>query len=498
MTAARSFRFLNEEHEVAVPADWNNPSRAKLWLYNLHYFDDLNAHGAPARSAWHERLIRAWIEENPPGQGTGWEPYPLSLRIVNWIKRDLGGKPLDEFARQSLAVQARYLSGCLEHHLLGNHLFSNAKALVFAGCYFGGDEATTWLKHGLQVLSAQIPEQILPDGGQFERSTMYHALAYEDMLDLSNLAAVYAKTFQPWAAAVGSWRDRLREMGSWLATMCHPDGEIGFFNDAATGIAPSPDCLFDYAERLGCDRPRPRNGITWLKSSGYIRLQLETAVMLIDVAPIGPDYLPGHAHADTLSFEFSLGRQRVIVNSGTSRYGTGAERQRERSTSAHSTVEVDGEDSSEVWGGFRVARRAHPFDVQVAPDGSGILVSAAHDGYTRLAGRPVLRRTWRLADGRLEVADSVDGVCRIAIARYHFHPAIRIDCDSSGGSATGPGVVARWSAKGAATVLQDSVFAPAFGTTVKNTCLGLRLAQNSVVFCLDWPHGVDGTQGDKS
>jgi hypothetical protein len=45
-------------------------------------------------------------------------------------------------------------------------------------------------------------------------------------------------------------------------------------------------------------------------------------VLILDVAPVGPDYLPGHAHADTLSFELSLfgqrARQRRYV-----RYGWG-------------------------------------------------------------------------------------------------------------------------------------------------------------------------------
>ena len=79
-----------------------------------------------------------------------------------------------------------------------------------------------------------------------------------------------------------------------------------------------------------------------------------------DVGEIGPDYRPGHAHADTLCFELSVFGQRLVVNSGTSEYGLGAERLRQRGTAAHSTVQIDGADSSEVWSGFRVARRARP------------------------------------------------------------------------------------------------------------------------------------------
>ena len=69
---------------------------------------------------------------------------------------------------------------------------------------------------------------------------------------------------------------------------------------------------------------------------------------------MGPDYIPGHAHADTLSFELSIGAQRVFVNSGTSEYGLSPKRLNQRKTAAHNTVEVDGKDSSQVWSGLEL------------------------------------------------------------------------------------------------------------------------------------------------
>src|SRR5690606_37317091 len=105
----------------------------------------------------------------------------------------------------SLAVQVRWLRRCLEIHLLGNHLIANAKALVFAGLYFSGPEAHRWLATGLRILEREIAEQILPDGGQFERSTMYHALAYEDMLDLVNATTAFGEVCRPWESRIRAW-----------------------------------------------------------------------------------------------------------------------------------------------------------------------------------------------------------------------------------------------------------------------------------------------------
>jgi hypothetical protein len=72
--------------------------------------------------------------------------------------------------------------------------------------------------------------------------------------------------------------------------------------------------LTEYATALGvaCDRA-PLADIEALADSGYVRLQIGPAVMIADVGEIGPDHLPGHAHADTLSFELSLRGQRVQV-----------------------------------------------------------------------------------------------------------------------------------------------------------------------------------------
>ena len=126
-------RFLNVERQCAVAADWRPTDAALLWRYHLHYFDDLNATDAAARVAWHHALLRRWVEENPPGGEVAWDPYPTSRRIVNWIKWALGGHELSADCVESLAVQLRWLSRRLEYHLLGNHLFANAKALASTG-----------------------------------------------------------------------------------------------------------------------------------------------------------------------------------------------------------------------------------------------------------------------------------------------------------------------------------------------------------------------------
>lgn len=465
------FSLLHETHEL-VDTGWNDPSLSKLWRYHLHYFDDLTAVAAASRASWHEALIARWVRENPPGAGTGWEPYPTSRRIVNWVKSEWQGRPLDLCAVHSLAVQARWLAARLEVHLLGNHLFANAKALVFAGLFFQGSEATAWLKQGFGILATEVPEQILPDGGQFERSPMYHSLALEDVLDLCNAAQSMTAVPAEGRCVFRACHRAIPSMGRWLAAMCHPDGEIGHFNDAAIGIAPAPAVLDAYARQLGFSAAQRDGAVTVLRDSGYIRVDQGDIVALLDVGPVGPDYLPGHAHADTLSFELSAYGQRLLVNSGTSLYAAGAERLRQRSTAAHNTVVLDGVDSSEVWSAFRVARRARPFGLEVT-DGGAPLIRCAHDGYQRLPGRPVHRRAWYFEPGTLTVTDRIDGSFRTAQARFHLHPGVTADLVSDGTISLvlprGRRLTMR--VEGGTLRVEATTWHPEFGVTLPNSCV---------------------------
>lgn len=163
------FTFLNRTYDLDE-IGWDNPAVDKLWRYNLHYFDDLAAKDAASRSTAHRTLIERWITENPPAGGSGWEPYPTSLRIVNWIKWLLAGNIPSPNMLNGLAIQADWLTQRLEYHLLGNHLFVNAKALIFAGLFFEGADADRWLSLGLNLLHQEIDAQILADGGHFELS----------------------------------------------------------------------------------------------------------------------------------------------------------------------------------------------------------------------------------------------------------------------------------------------------------------------------------------
>jgi uncharacterized heparinase superfamily protein len=427
----RSFTFLNTTSAAqAVGIDWAARGMSRLWRYNLHYFDYLL--DDDLTHDFRASLIDDWIAHNPPGTTDAWDAYPLSLRIVNWIKYfsvRAEGSALPRHWLVSLYSQAKWLQCNFEYHLLGNHLLKNAVALLFAGALFDGREPDGWLRRGWRCFASEVAEQFLADGGHYERSPMYHALCLADCLDVLSLTAQ-----PPVAAHVApdpALRARIRGAAVFLRDICCSDGEIPLFNDAAFGIAPAPRVVFAHARRVLAEdlggefaaEPQ-RCELIDKRASGYFGFRHGSDWLLVDCGPIGPDHQPGHAHCDTLSYELAFDGARVIVDSGVYDYEAGAHRLASRSTSSHNTVMIDGCEQSEIWGTFRVARRARPVSAVLRAAGRGVTFAGAHDGYRRLPGNPVHHRRINYdGAGVTDVVDEISGRGTHKVAsRIRLHP----------------------------------------------------------------------------
>ena len=409
---AAQISFLNHTRPLDVSAiDWVSAAEPKLWRYNLHYFDYL--HWPVYTAAMQQQLIDSWIAGNPATAGDGWEPYPLSLRVVNWIKAWLQGglasQPVPQHWLDSLATQLAWLERRVEYHLLANHLLKNGKALFFGGLFLTGPDAERWRRLGLAILLREADEQVLADGGHFERSPMYHGIVLEDLLDVLNLLEVVpglvAVADQARLAAAATRAKR------FMAGIAAGDGRIPLFNDAAFGIAPEAAVLLDYGQRvLGIAVPIDER--ICFPETGYYGYRRGGDSLIIDCGPVGPDYQPGHTHCDTLSYELCVAGQRVVVDTGTHSYGIDGLRHQARRTSSHNTVELDGVEQSEIWGAFRVGRRARPVQANLSAWQDGrLLFSGSHDGYRYLPGQPRHERRIVMAPaaGCWEIHDLITG-----------------------------------------------------------------------------------------
>ncbi|EPN8916476.1 heparinase II/III family protein [Vibrio vulnificus] len=457
---------------------WNDAAQDKLWLYNLHYFDDLNSFGFESRHSLHKLMMSRWIDENPPCIGNGWEPYPLSLRLVNWVKwLSKQGQVSHKFLA-SIVDQANALTQQLEFHILGNHLFANAKALTFVGCYLDSNEGKQFLDLGLKILDQEIEEQFLVDGAHFELSPMYHQILLWDLLDLINLGQV--SRCPEVLQRLPNWVSVAKKALFWLQSMLHPDRDISFFNDSAHGIAANPKVIFEYANQLGIDFDVEFDLITTHELSGYSRIQMANYTVLFDHANVGPDYLPGHAHADTLSFELSIGKQRVFVNSGTSLYGVSAERLRQRQTAAHNTVSVTNLDSSQVWSGFRVAKRAYAKLHKTSREGQKVEIVASHDGYMKQRPKVTHTRSLDCTPERVIISDALSKAVP-ACFHLHIHPEVDvINLSEKEVSIMINGELLCVLASSKPIAIKDSTWHPEFGKTIANKKIEINFANGNL------------------
>ena len=415
------FLILNQWGKINQDS-WTDPNQSHLWQYNQNYFDDLNSSFGQSDIDAKLTLIDSWINTEKLKNSVGWEPYPTSVRIINWIKFHFNYGCLGKTELQSLASQVDWLSKNIEWHILGNHLLANAKALIFGGLLFEGKNAENWLKTGLSILTKELSEQFNSDGMHFEKSFMYHALLLEDLLDLINIFKVY--DFEKYIRECELTASKAM---ACLEAFCHPDGEIPFFNDATFDVAASKDSLLRYFHLLNLHTDSSFAKTKHLINSGYVRSINSAAFLICDVGDIGPNYIPSHAHADSLSFELSFFGNRLIVNSGISEYGQGVERLRQRGTGAHSTLRINQKNSSDVWGGFRVAKRARTTIWDIKDKGSVVKIEAGHDGYRTCLSKTMHKRTWELGEKYMRLNDEVIGKGNKQVEiNFHIHPSVFI------------------------------------------------------------------------
>ena len=398
------FIFLNILYSFNNKINWNYSEYGKLWTYNLTYFDYLNQKEMSKVDGL--KLIRDFVDQSQSIQD-GYMPFPISLRGINWIKFLSKHKIKDQKINDSLYTQYFILMDNIEYHILGNHLLENGFSLLLGSYYYQDEKLYVKAK---EILTSELEEQILHDGGHFELSPMYHQIMLFRVLDSINLVQNNNWKSQELLELLTS---KAEIMLGWLNAMTYENGSFPLFNDSTNNIAPTTKELNEYAYSLRIKTKKIK-----LNDSGYRKIKKESYEMAIDIGNIGPDYIPGHAHSDTFNFELYVRNEPVIVDTGLSTYEANARRQLERSTISHNTVEINGQNQSEVWGGFRVARRAKV--VGLKEDNNSI--EATHDGYKNIG---VLHtRKFTTQEEQITIRDSLTKKECLCMAYFHFHPNV--------------------------------------------------------------------------
>lgn len=462
----KKYTFLNHSQHYPNEPDWEDRAQTQLWIYHLHYFDDLMCPRYEEKQAEHKNLMESWIDQNPVGRGNGWTPYPLSLRIVNWVKWILLNQNPSQKILDSVGQQLGFLSKRIEYHLQGNHLFVNGKALLMGGLVAGAPELYSL---GLKIVSDEIPKQVLQDGAHFELTPMYHGIFLEDILDIINIMQAYGMEYPK------KWNEVVDRMLFFYKHCFHPSGSIIHFNDSVDGVSKTSAELTRYARSLNITLQDHFIQTRFFEKSGLLNLKCNNYQAFVDMGNLGPDFLLSHAHADHLCFELSVGPHPIFVNLGVSEYGHNEKRLRQRGTRSHNTLAINGEDSSEVWTGFRVAKRARTQNVVWNEQGQTL--SGEHDGFRRLHRDFVHHRFFEFKEKSIEVTDRILSDKRVSIeVFFHLHPNCTPAQNEKGVDIfCGDRKIVFFAHSIGKLTLEDNMYCPEFGIEQKTKSLRISL-----------------------
>jgi uncharacterized heparinase superfamily protein len=453
LLASGEFRFAGEIVRHGLPP-WETAAAARpefaAELHGFGWLADLLA--APGGTGFYTggEWTRHWLDQCDVWTPVAWRADVLADRLVAWTEHWSTIARDDEFRDRllmSYARQARHLGRVAAHAALGLPRLGALRGLVVTGLALGRPQR---VRRAVTALLREIEAQILPDGGHVSRGPRAQLLALRYLIDAREALRAAEQDVPP---ELLSAIDRAAPI---LRFFRHGDNKLALFNGANEEGAAAIEQVLTRAEAKG----RAPASAPYL---GFQRLQAGRSLIIIDVGAPAPPVLDRDAHAGTLSFEMSHGRDRMIVNCGAYNGPSGDWRATARATAAHSTLVVADTNSSQIWPEGGVGRRPRNVTCERAEDQGSQWVEASHDGYEPAFGLVHARQLFLSADG-----DDLRGEDRLAgpagqgfCLRFHLHPAVQVSLIQDGAAALlrlPGGTGWRLRAQGAVLSIAESIY----------------------------------------
>ncbi len=436
------------------PGTWTDDSGSAILRAHAHGFSwlrDLRALGTDAARVRARALVGDWITA-APAEPLVHRPDVAGARIAAWLGHyDFFAASADDGFRQRLMARlvsdARALAAMLPAEELDARALTALKGLIAAAVALPDHAA--FLTRAVRFLPQEIGRQVLPDGCHAERSPAAQLTALQDLTEIR--ALLQAAQAQP-PAALGAAIERMAQA---LRALRHGDGRLALFNGSKEESAGLVDLVLTQAGRAGRSSGA-------LSEGGFHRLQAGRSVILVDCGVPAVAGLDRFAHAGTLSFELSIGRDRMIVNCGSALASTPEWRDALRATAAHSTLVVGDTNSSELKEAG-LGRRPEKVEAQRQEANGAHWLEASHDGYRRIFGALHRRRLYLAESGediRGEDAVEADEPHSFTI-HFHLHPSVTVSLQQDGEAALlrmPNGAGWRLRADGARIALEESVY----------------------------------------
>ncbi|MFM8858772.1 MAG: heparinase II/III family protein [Methylocystis sp.] len=366
------------------------------------------------------------------------EPAVVACRLLAFLSQSpiiLSGcdtKFYDAFM-QALAREARFLWCMLNaRQVYGSDRISCAIALLeFAAC---ADTGAAIVQRAQQMLADELNRQISSDGAHISRNTQ---ATLNLLLDLLPLRQVFAARGLPLGETISRAIDR---MMPFLRMMQHGDGSVALFNGSGETALGQLASVLAYEDTRGV---APLNA----PYAGYQRLEAHEALILIDAGAPPPIEFSAHAHAGCLSFEFSLGVERIVVNSGSPSAQQYNLRDLARETSAHSTLMLDDRSSARIdfapnliVGEKYIIDGPNIVTVERTKSDDHISIALTHDGYVSEFGlihsrALMLKKDATLFAGRDRLILTNNELIRRKsdfVIRFIFHPRVTLTLSPHG------------------------------------------------------------------
>lgn len=431
------FRLSGQTLPSSAP-DWLSDRAGEDVVAQLHAFEwlrDLRALSGDAARRQARLLVSDWLDRHDRWHELAWRPDVLGLRVSNWLgTHDFFCASADDDFRlavfASLARQVKHLSRVLPGPLAGAPLLYAVKGLIYGAVCL--PDAVHKLEPALKLLERELAQQILPDGGHVQRDPAVHLTLLRHLVDMRGvLRAARAAGLD--VDAPPALQRAIDRMAPALRFYRHGDGGLCLFNGSNECEPVLIDAVLNQADARG----RPLKSA---RHSGFERISAGRTLVIIDAGMPPPPGLDRGTHAGTLSFELSVGRERMIVNCGAWQ-GAGPNGAgwalALRGTPAHSTATLGDTNSSGLIDGGGLSRRPRTVTVDRQESDGAVLIEASHDGYLDHFGITHHRRLYISPRGDdIRGEDRLDGPAGHAYAvRFHLHPAVQVSLSQRGDTA---------------------------------------------------------------
>jgi uncharacterized heparinase superfamily protein len=412
------------ELRVGGFADIGGTPMLRAAAHGFTWLRDLRALGTDAARMRARALVTEWMA-TPHSDPLAERPDVAGARIAAWLGHyDFFAASADDGFRHQLMARlvadARGLAAGLPTEELDARAFTALKGLIAAAVALPDHAA--FLTRALRVLPQELARQILPDGCHAERSPAQLMAVLQDLTEIR--ALLQAAQAQP-PQALGSAIER---MGPALRGLRHGDGGLALFNGSKEESAALVELVLAQAGRGG-------RAPSVLADGGFQRLQAGRSVLIVDSGVPAPAKIDRFAHAGTLSFELSIGRDRMIVNCGAAPAAGPEWRDASRSTAAHSTLVIADTNSSELKP-EGLGRRPERVEVQRQEAAGAHWLEVSHDGYRKPFGAIHRRRLYLAESGEdIRGEDVVEAATpQPYVVRFHLHPNVDASLQQDGGA----------------------------------------------------------------